>query len=149
MLSIIVTTIVILTIGINLTYLTQPIFIGMYVTQNGVVEYFRSIDPAFVIKPYLNGSQQPALISVFVNLPNKVLFLESSFVQSLKMPFSTIRSFITPWMRWKDMNTSLLVIVTYFNGNQSYSSAEEIEYNPQWVFSNANIQIVGLVNVIR
>ena len=138
-----------LTLLFNLVTLTTPYLIGYYKTSNGIVEYFSSLDPEFIIKPYLNGSNKPALISVFVNLPNKIVPLEDSFTSSLIIPFSQLKLYMNYWLPWaKRENTSLLVFVTYINSTKAYSAAEEIEYSPLWIINNEGIQVVAKVNVI-
>ena len=53
------------------------------------------------------------------------------------------------WAKWANrVNTSLLVIVTHFNGAKTYSSAEEITYSPSWVLHNNDIQIAAKIDVI-
>ena len=148
-LGILIISLTALTVLFNLATLAEPQLIGYYQTSNGIVEYFSSNDPSFVIKAYLNGSAQPALISVFVNLPNNITFLEENFTQSLTIPFSKLKPYMKHWIPWaKKVNTSLLVIVSYFNGTNVYSSAEEVEYSPLWIINNKGIQIVAEVNVI-
>lgn len=138
-----------LTVIFNLVTLITPQLIGYYQTSNGLVEYFSSNDPSFVIKSYLNGSARPALITVFLNLPNWIILLEESFTQSLQIPFSKLEPYMQFWQPWANkVNTSLLVIATYFNGAQVYSAAEEVEYSPSWIINNESIQIVAEVNVI-
>ena len=148
-LGILVVLLTALTVLFNLVTLAVPQLIGYYQTSNGVVEYFSSNDPSFVIKSYLNGSAKPALISVFVNLPSNITLLEENFTQSLKIPFSKLKPYMKHWLSWaKKVNTSLLIIVSYFNGSNVYSSAEEVEYSPSWIINNKGIQVVAKVNVI-
>ena len=123
--------------------------IGYYQTSNGIVEYFSSLDPGFTIKSYLDGNAKPALITVFINLPNGSIPIEEKFTQSLYIPFSKLDPYMKYWAEWANKaNTSLVIIATYFNGAEAYSSAEEIEYSPSWIMDNINIQIIAKINVI-
>ncbi|BFH73979.1 hypothetical protein SJAV_19230 [Sulfurisphaera javensis] len=92
-----------------------------YTTSDGYVEYFKSSDPSFIIKSYVDGTLTPTLITVFVNLPHTVKFLTQSYTNSFKISFSEIKPYISPWKPWLGkVNTSLLVIATYINGNKTY-----------------------------
>ena len=148
-LSVVITVLVSLTVALDLLYLFTPVLIGYQTTSNGIIEYFtNTFDPAFVIKAYLNGSPTNAIISVFVNQPNKVRFFEEYYGETLEIPFSSIAGYVKPWEKYRNVNTSLLVIVTYVNGSNAYSAAEDIEYNPSWVLNNMPIQIVAKINII-
>ena len=148
-LSVVITVLVLLTVALDLLYLFTPVLIGYQMTSNGIIEYFaNTFDPAFVIKAYLNGSPTNAIISVFVNQPNKVRFFEEYYGETLEIPFSSIAGYVKPWEKYRNVNTSLLVIVTYVNGSNAYSAAEDIEYNPSWVLNNIPMQIVAKVNII-
>ena len=147
--GIIVAILTVLTVLFNLVILVEPYLISYYKTSNGIVEYFSSSDPEFIIKPYLNGNDEPALVTVFLNLPNNIVPLEENFTSSLIIPFSKLKPYMEHWLPWaKEENTSLLVITTYFSGTKVYSSAEEVEYSPSWVINDEKIQIVAEVNVI-
>ena len=123
--------------------------IGYYQTSNGIIEYFSSLNSGLAIKSYLNGNAKPALITVFVNLPNGSVPIEEDFAQSLYIPFSKLRPYMRYWAKWANkINTSLLIIATYFDGSEAYSSAEEITYSPSWIINNVNMQIVAKINVI-
>lgn len=147
-----ITTLTVLTILFSLiiTFGSQPLV--LYKMPNGIVEYFSSFYPEFVIKSYLNGSSQPALITVFVNLPNGMKLIEESFTQSLAIPFASLKPYMKYWLTYLPnraiVNTSLLVIVTYFDNGKAYSSAEEIAYSPSWIINNYGMQIVASINVI-
>ena len=148
-LSVLIILLVSLTVLLSILYLFTPVLIGYQTTSNGIIEYFtNSFDPSFVVKAYLDGSPTNAIISVFINQPNGIKFYEEYYGETLKIPFSAIASYVRPWERYKDVNTSILVIATYVNGNKTYSSAEDIEYNPSWVLNNMPIQIVAKVNII-
>lgn len=147
-LSTFVITAIVITSALGILYLFRPVLIGAYVTSSGTIEYFRNIlDPEFVIKPYFNGSQVPALISVYVNEPHEVKFLENSFTSTLKVSFSSLLKYVTPWEKYKNVNTSLLIFATYFNGSKAYTQAEEIPYDPSWIIQNSPIQIVATINI--
>ncbi|BBG23244.1 hypothetical protein IC006_0528 [Sulfuracidifex tepidarius] len=130
-------------------FLFTPILVGFYHTDNGEVEYFlnRVGDPSFLVKTYVSGNQEPTIISVFVNLPNKVVQLETQRTDELSIPFSEVSPYITPW-KGKDVNTSLLVIASYVKSGHVYYSAEEVEYNPQWVLRDYPMEVVSTINVI-
>lgn len=149
--------IVVSTVGLSILYLFTPILIGYQITSNGIIEYFKNvIDPSFIIKAYLNNKPVNAIISVYINQPNKVIFYKEFYGESLKIPFTSIENYVKPWKKyyvkpWKkyeNENTSLLVIATYTKGNETFTSAEEIEYNPNWVLKNQPIQIVAKINII-
>ncbi|QGR19776.1 hypothetical protein [Stygiolobus azoricus] len=138
-----------------LYYLFPPILIGYQITSNGIIEYFEKlIGPSlFIIKVYLNNTPVNAIISVFINQPNKIVFYKEFYGKSVEIPFTAIENYVGPWGKYKNANTSLLVIATYVNGNETYSSAEEIEYNPSWVLQSLPIEVypievVAKINII-
>ncbi|QGR19634.1 hypothetical protein [Stygiolobus azoricus] len=142
-------TIVTLTSLMAILYLFTPILIGYQKTSNGIIEYFEDpIDPSFVIKVYSNNQPVNAIISVYINQPRRVVFYKEFYGQSVKIPFTAIVNYVEPWGKYENVNTSLLVIATYVNGNETYSSAEEIEYNPSWVLEDKPIEIVADINII-
>jgi|GEM_PF-2564638 len=84
------------------------------------IEYFiNSIDPSFIIKPYFHGNPVNAVISVYVNLPNSIKFFEEYYGSSLVIPFSSLANYVKSWNRFKNVNTSLLVFVTYKMNNKT------------------------------
>ncbi|MFP3260527.1 MAG: hypothetical protein RXQ22_06510 [Sulfolobus sp.] len=146
LLSLFVISIVLITSALSVIYLFTPILIGYQKTSNGIIEYFiNSIDPSFIIKPYFHGNPVNALISVYVNLPNSIKFFEEYYGSSLAIPFSSLANYVKPWNRFKDVNTSLLVFVTYEMNNKTYSTAEEIMYNPMWILNDKPIQIISKI----
>ena len=148
LLSLFVISIILIISALSIIYLFTPILIGYQKTSNGIIEYFiNSIDPSFIIKPYFHGNPVNALISVYVNLPNSIKFFEEYYGSSLAIPFSSLANYVKPWNRFKDVNTSLLVFVTYKMNNKTYSTAEEIMYNPMWILNDKPIQIVSKINL--
>jgi len=148
LLSLFVISIILITSALSIIYLFTPILIGCQKTSNGIIEYFiNSIDPSFIIKPYFHGNPVNALISVYVNLPNSIKFFEEYYGSSLVIPFSSLANYVKPWNRFKDVNTSLLVFVTYKMNNKTYSTAEEIMYNPMWILNDKPIQIISKINI--
>ncbi len=148
LLSLFVISIVLITSALSIIYLFTPMLIGYQKTSNGIIEYFiNSIDPSFIIKPYFHGNPVNALISVYVNLPNSIKFFEEYYGSSLAIPFSSLANYVKPWNRFKDVNTSLLVFVTYKMNNKTYSTAEEIMYNPMWILNDKPIQIISKINI--
>ncbi|BBG26416.1 hypothetical protein [Sulfuracidifex tepidarius] len=130
-------------------FLFSPILVDFYHTDNGEVEYFlnRMGDPSFLVKTYVSGTQEPTIVSVFVNLPNKVVELETRRTDELTIPFSEVSPYIKAW-EGKEGNTSLLVIASYVKSGHMYYSAEEVDYNPRWVFHGYPIQVVSTINVV-
>ncbi|AWR93767.1 hypothetical protein [Acidianus brierleyi] len=141
--------IVTLTSILSILYLFTPILIGYQKTSNGIIDYFKNIiDPSFIIKAYSNNTPVNAIISVYINQPHKVKFYKEFYGESLKIPFTSIENYVKPWEKYENENTSLLVIATYIKGNETFTSTEEIQYNPNWVLKNQPIQIVANVNII-
>ena len=150
--AILVVSLVILTCLFSLINLTIPYLIYYYATSDGMVFYYLSqapLTPEFVIKPYLNSNNEPAYISVFVNLPNGTVPLEQKFASSLVIPFAKLNPYMSCWFPYaKEANTSLLVIVTYIDGNKAYTSVEEVDYSPFWIINCVDMQVVAEVNVV-
>ncbi|BAB65801.1 hypothetical protein [Sulfurisphaera tokodaii] len=148
-LAILILIVIIFTISLSLLDLFEPTLIGLLRTRNGIIEYFRdSLDPSFVIKPYLNGSPVNATIIVLVNQPNKVVFSEKYVGYSLKIPFKSLVRYVKPWENWDNVNSSLLVFVTYSKGNKTFVTPMEIPYSPSWVLNNEPISIVTKIDII-
>lgn len=89
--------IVTLTSILSILYLFSPILIGYQRTSNGIIDYFKNlIDPPFIIKVYSNNTPVNAIISVYINQPNKVKFYKEFYGESLKIPFKSIENYVKP-----------------------------------------------------
>ncbi|BFI74861.1 hypothetical protein [Sulfurisphaera ohwakuensis] len=141
---------VILTISFSLLNWFKPVLIGLQKTPTGIIEYFRDqSDSSFVIRPYFNGNPVSATVFVLINQPYNVVFLGKYVGYSLQIPFQSILEYVKPWENWRsNVNSSILVFVTYSRGNETFITPMEIPYNPSWVLNDKPISVVAKVNII-
>ncbi|NON61376.1 hypothetical protein [Acidianus sp. RZ1] len=130
----------------SMIYVFMPKLVGEISLPSGTIEYFKDIDGYFLIKVYFkNGSSANpvnAIITVIANEPHNVKTIINSNGSTLKIPFSEILPYAMMW-NGRKVNTSLLVIASYIEGNKTYIQTMEIPYNPSWVIENLRYGIIA------
>jgi hypothetical protein len=116
------------------------------------------VPPGLLVRVFLiNGSVfEPvrAFIDVYANAPSGIVHVSMGYSQSLVIPFndSNWRYAIGRWaslnVPFSDYETSMLIFVTYVEGNESWILPLVIPYNVGWVIKNSRYIVVdALINV--
>ncbi len=145
--------------------LTSSIRIGNF----GEVNYYASqpvpnVPPGLLVRAYLvNGSVvEPvdAFIDVYANAPNGIVHVAMGYSTTLIVPFSNAnwQYVIGRWaslgIPFSEYNTSMLIFVTYVEGNESWIVPLVIPYNVAWAIGGTTqptspryIVVNALINV--
>jgi hypothetical protein len=104
-----------------------------------------NVPPGLLVRVFLvNGSVvEPvsALIDVYANAPNGIVHVATGYSPTLVVPFndSNWQYVLNKWaslgIPFSEYNTSMLIFVTYVEGNESWILPLVIPYNVAWAYA--------------
>jgi hypothetical protein len=114
--------------------------VGYYVSQP-----VPNVPPGLLIRAYLvNGSVvEPvrAFIDVYANAPNGIVHVAMGYSSTLVVPFNNTnwQYVLNKWaslgIPFSEYNTSMLIFVTYVEGNESWILPLLVPYNVGWAYA--------------